>query len=157
MSEGCPSSRAPRTWPPFGSPSFEPPPPGVPQVARAVRWRWDPVRGPRCPSSRHPPTHWRTGRPRRERHRSRQNWFAPHPLLPQQAVWRQIGLQEATQGGAGAGPSPTRGREPIGRSLTKAPTATVYGFYPSPINTSPRLGTAYVGSSGSAVSPLTVT
>ncbi|KAL3246554.1 hypothetical protein MRX96_057588 [Rhipicephalus microplus] len=47
--------------------------------------------------------------------------------------------------------------EPIGRSLTKAPTATVYGFYPSPINTSPRLGTAYVGSSGSAVSPLTVT
>ncbi|KAL3203821.1 hypothetical protein MRX96_053158 [Rhipicephalus microplus] len=60
-------------------------------------------------------------------------------------------------GGAGAGPSPTRGREPIGRSLTKAPMATVYGFSPSPINTSPRLGTAYVGSSGSAVSPLTVT
>ncbi|KAL3175417.1 hypothetical protein MRX96_040170 [Rhipicephalus microplus] len=60
------------------------------------------------------------------------------------------------RGGSGTGPDRT-GREPIGRSLTKAPTATVYGFYPSPINTSPRLGTAYVGSSGSAVSPLTVT
>ncbi|KAL3227093.1 hypothetical protein MRX96_024375 [Rhipicephalus microplus] len=43
-----------------------------------------------------------------ERHRSRQNWFAPHPLLPQQAVWRQIGLQEATQGGGGGTKSDSR-------------------------------------------------
>ncbi|KAH8027513.1 hypothetical protein HPB51_007063 [Rhipicephalus microplus] len=86
-----------------GALRLRPPPPGVPQVARAVRWRWDPVRGPRCPSSRHPPTHWRTGRPRRERHRSQQNWFAPHPLLPQQAVVATDWAARGNPGGGGGG------------------------------------------------------
>lgn len=61
------------------APLFDLPPPresGAPEVARAVRWSCEPMRGPLCPSFWHPPMQWSTVRRKRKRKRSKRNRLA---------------------------------------------------------------------------------